>query len=68
MCNRKLSNIMNLDPIIRAVQTSVGVDPDGAAGQITWKAIYAKLTGKPWADPEPAMIDPIVRAVPDPRE
>jgi GH24 family phage-related lysozyme (muramidase) len=44
----------NLDPIIRAVQTFVGVEADGSAGQITWKAIYAKLTGKAWADPGPA--------------
>jgi GH24 family phage-related lysozyme (muramidase) len=51
------------DPIIRAVQTFVGVEPDGSPGQITWKAIYAKLTGKAWADPEPATVDPIVRAV-----
>jgi len=45
---------MNLDPIIRAVQTFVGVESDGDPGQLTWKAIYAKLTGKTWADPEPA--------------
>ena len=45
---------MNLDPIIRAVQTFVGVSPDGDAGQNTWKAIYAKLTGKTWVDAEPA--------------
>ena len=54
---------MNLDPItdpiIRAVQTFVGVKPDGAAGQITWKAIYAKLTGKAWVDPEPAPVPDI---------
>ena len=42
------------DPIIRAVQTFVGVKPDGSPGPITWKAIYAKLTGKAWVDPEPA--------------
>ena len=54
---------MNLDPIIRAVQTFVGVEPDGSPGQITWKAIYAKLTGKAWADPQPATVDPIVRLV-----
>jgi hypothetical protein len=51
------------DLIIRAVQTFVGVEPDGAAGQITWKAIYAKLTGKAWAEPNLATVDPIVRAV-----
>ncbi len=54
---------MNVDPIIRAVQTFVGVEPDGSPGQITWKAIYAKLTGKAWSDPQPATADPIVRAV-----
>ena len=32
---------MNLDPIIRAVQTFVGVESDGDPGQLTWKAIYA---------------------------
>jgi GH24 family phage-related lysozyme (muramidase) len=42
------------DPIIRAVQTFVGVKPDGSPGPITWKAIYAKLTGKAWVAPEPA--------------
>ena len=52
-----------LDTLIRAVQTFVGVNPDGSAGQLTWKAIYAKLTGKPWAGPESATVDPIVRAV-----
>src|SRR5262249_31377276 len=39
---------------VREVQTSVGVDSDGDPGPNTWKAIYAKLTGKAWADPEPA--------------
>jgi len=58
----KVSNIMNLDPIIRAVQTFVGVESDGDPGKITWKAIYAKLTGKAWADPE-SDTDPIIRAV-----
>src|SRR6267378_355643 len=58
----KISNIMNLDPIIRAVQTFVGVQPDGSPGQITWQAIYVKLTGKGWADSQPGT-DPIVRAV-----
>jgi GH24 family phage-related lysozyme (muramidase) len=54
ICERKIANIMTtLDTLIRAVQTFLGVDPDGTAGQITWKAIYAKLTGKAWADPEP---------------
>ena len=47
-------NIMNLDPIIRAVQTFVGVKPDGSAGEITWKAIYVKLTGNTWVDAQPA--------------
>jgi GH24 family phage-related lysozyme (muramidase) len=51
------------DPIIRAVQTFIGVEPDGVPGQITWKAIYSKLTGKEWTDPEPATVAPIVRAV-----
>ena len=50
---------MNLDPLIRAVQTFVGVEPDGSPGQITWKAIYAKLTGKAWIDPEPAAVPDI---------
>jgi GH24 family phage-related lysozyme (muramidase) len=50
---------MNTDPIIRAVQTFVGVKPDGSPGPITWKAIYAKLTGKAWADPEPAPVPDI---------
>ena len=45
---------MNLDSIIRAVQTFVGVKPDGSAGEITWKAIYAKLTGNTWVDAQPA--------------
>ena len=54
---------MSLDPIIRAVQTFVGVESDGDPGQITWKAIYAKLTEKAWADPGPGTVDPIVRAV-----
>ena len=48
---------MNLDPIIRALQTFVGVKPDGSPGPITWKAIYVKL-----ADLQPAT-DPIIRAV-----
>jgi GH24 family phage-related lysozyme (muramidase) len=62
--NGKVSNIMSTpDQIIRAVQTFVGVEADGVAGQMTWKAIYAKLTGRAWADPEPATVDPIVRAV-----
>jgi peptidoglycan L-alanyl-D-glutamate endopeptidase CwlK len=34
---------MNLDPIIRAVQTAVGVDSDGRPGTDTWKAIYKKV-------------------------
>jgi hypothetical protein len=60
----KVSNIIKTtDPIIRAVQTFVGVESDGDPRVITWKAIYAKLTGKAWADPEPATVDPIVRAV-----
>src|SRR5436190_16397577 len=50
----KVSNIMNLDPLIRAVQTFVGVEPDGSPGQTTWKAIYAKLTGKTWVEAGPA--------------
>ena len=45
---------MNLDSIIRAVQTFVGVKPDGSAGEITWKAIYVKLTGNTWVDAQPA--------------
>jgi GH24 family phage-related lysozyme (muramidase) len=53
---------MNPDSIIRAIQTFVGVKPDGSPGQITWKAIYVKLTGKAWADLQPAT-DPIIRAV-----
>src|SRR3954463_11340499 len=59
---RKVLNIMNLDPLIRAVQTFVGVEPDGSPGQITWKAIYVKLTGKAWPDLQPAT-DPLIRAV-----
>src|SRR5205823_2371973 len=58
----KVSNSMNLDPLIRAVQTFVGVEPDGSPGQITWKAIYVKLTGKAWPDLQPAT-DPLIRAV-----
>ncbi len=50
------------DPIIRAIQTFVGVKPDGSPGQITWKAIYVKLTGKAWPDLQPAT-DPLIRAV-----
>jgi len=53
---------MNPDSIIRAIQTFVGVNADGSPGQITWKAIYVKLTGKDWADLQPAT-DPIIRAV-----
>ena len=53
---------MNPDSIIRAIQTFVGVNADGSPGQITWKAIYVKLTGKAWADLQPAT-DPIIRAI-----
>ena len=53
---------MNPDSIIRAIQTFVGVNPDGSPGQITWKAIYVKLTGKDWADLQSAT-DPIIRAI-----
>ena len=42
------------ESIVRAVQTFVGVDSDGNPGLITWKAIYAKLTGKEWAQRSPA--------------
>ena len=48
-----------LGPIVRAVQTFVGVEPDGDPGQATWEAIYAKLTGKAWAEPEPAPVPDI---------
>jgi len=34
---------MDLDPIIRAVQTAVGVDSDGRPGTDTWTAIYKKV-------------------------
>jgi peptidoglycan L-alanyl-D-glutamate endopeptidase CwlK len=34
---------MNLDPIIRAVQTAVGVASDGRPGTDTWTAIYKKV-------------------------
>ncbi len=54
---------MNLDPIIRAVQTFVGVEPDGAPGEMTWEAIYAKLTGEACPGPVPDTVDLIVRAV-----
>lgn len=54
---------MNLEALIRAVQTFVGVSPDGSPGQITWKAIYTNLTGNAWADPQPATVDPIIRSV-----
>src|SRR5262249_42753580 len=54
---------MNLDRIIRAVQTFVGVEPDGSAGEITWRAIYAKLTYEACPGPEPDTVDLIVRAV-----
>ncbi len=42
------------ESIVRAVQTFVGVVSDGSPGEITWKAIYAKLTGKEWAEHAPA--------------
>jgi GH24 family phage-related lysozyme (muramidase) len=51
------------DPIIRAVQTFIGVEPDGVPGQITWEAIYAKLTGEACPGPVPDTVDLIVRAV-----
>src|SRR5262249_30782766 len=54
---------MNLDRIIRAVQTFVGVEPDGSAGEITWRAIYAKLTYEACPGPEPDTVDLIVREV-----
>lgn len=41
---------MNLDPLIRAVQQKVGVDPDGAPGPKTWKAIYAAVFGAPYQE------------------
>jgi peptidoglycan L-alanyl-D-glutamate endopeptidase CwlK len=34
---------MNLDPIIRAVQTELGLDADGRPGTDTWAAIYKKV-------------------------
>jgi GH24 family phage-related lysozyme (muramidase) len=54
---------MNLDSIIRAVQTFVGVQPDGSPGPLTWTAIYVKLTGKAWPESQSAIVDPIIRAV-----
>lgn len=37
---------MNLDLLIRDVQTSLGLTVDGHAGPQTWTAIHAKLVGK----------------------
>src|SRR5919112_5052074 len=34
---------MNLDPIIRRVQSALGLDPDGKPGTDTWSAIYKKI-------------------------
>jgi len=34
---------MNLDPIIRAVQTALGLGADGRPGTDTWTAIYKKI-------------------------
>jgi GH24 family phage-related lysozyme (muramidase) len=54
---------MNLDPIIREVQTFVGVKADGVAGQITWRAIYAKVTDEPCPGPQPETVDQLIRAI-----
>lgn len=54
---------MNLDPLIRAVQQKVGVDPDGAPGPKTWKAIYAAVFGAPYQE---GKLDQALGAV-DPR-
>ncbi|MEY4763886.1 MAG: hypothetical protein RI907_559 [Pseudomonadota bacterium] len=37
---------MKLEEMITAVQTTLGVEPDGKAGPQTWGAIYAKLVAK----------------------
>lgn len=42
---------MNLDSIIKAVQTTVNVKPDGQPGPLTWKAIFKALSGKEWQEP-----------------
>ena len=34
---------MNLDPIIKAVQSELGLDPDGRPGTDTWTAIYKRI-------------------------
>lgn len=37
---------MNIDAVIRAVQSKLGVTVDGRAGPETWEAIYNALTGE----------------------
>ena len=34
---------MNLDPIVRAVQTALDLGADGRPGTDTWTAIYKKI-------------------------
>lgn len=44
---------MNIETMIRAVQTQLGVQVDGRAGRETWRAIHARIVG-PVAAPEDA--------------
>lgn len=37
---------MNIDTIIREVQTALKLTPDGKAGPVTWAAVYDKIVGK----------------------
>lgn len=53
---------MNLDLLIRACQSKVGVEKiDGKPGPATWQAIYERLYGHSWVvEPPPSIVgDPV---------
>ena len=44
---------MNLEEMIRAIQTKLGTEVDGKAGPQTWKAIYETIVGPITAAKQP---------------
>jgi peptidoglycan L-alanyl-D-glutamate endopeptidase CwlK len=58
---------MNMEELIRAVQKALGIGVDGKAGPETWKAIYARITGKPAPADPPTAPSPASSGAVDPR-
>lgn len=47
---------MNIPGLIEAVQRELGLDDDGLAGPLTWKAIYRRVMGKEWGEDSPSSL------------